>query len=629
MMTELQSSFGTGAFGTGAGPAIANHLWQSTVFVAVVWLLTRLLRSNQAQVRYGLWLAASVKFLVPFSLLIGLGSLLPRPQRSVITPQPGLYSTMDVVAQPFSGSAMPASHTLQAASLLEHLSASLPIALASVWLCGAVTVLLVWWARWRQASATLRRAVPAEDSREVKILRRLEETTRSRRPVSLLLSREMMEPGIFGIFRPVLLWPMRLSELLEDEHIEAILVHERTHAQRRDNLAALLHMLVEAIFWFHPIVWWIERRMVEEREHACDEAVVQMRGRPEIYAESLLKACRFCVESPLTCVSGITGAGLNRRIVSIMTAGLGNRLSRARKLLLAAVGAAFVVGPFAIGLVNVVTLHAQLLHPANGTLPSFEVATIKPNHSGGMNRGFRIMPAELKIENASVTDLIKFAYGIKSNAQLSKGPGWIDSDKFDIDAKIEESQVEAIKKLSPNQLPDQERLMLQSLLADRFGLKLTSQTKELPVYALVVAKGGPKLKEAEVFSPPQSEQLPPPSPGEPRRKPGTHLPTLMGRPGKLEAGEVPMPFFTDWLSRQPEMADRVVIDATGLKGRYDLELTWTPDNGQPNLLNGAPQENTGPSIFTALQEQLGLKLEPQKAPVETLVIDHIERPSEN
>jgi uncharacterized protein (TIGR03435 family) len=240
------------------------------------------------------------------------------------------------------------------------------------------------------------------------------------------------------------------------------------------------------------------------------------------------------------------------------------------------------------------------------------------------------MHAELKIENASVTDLIKFAYGIKSNAQLSKGPGWIDSDKFDIDAKIEESQVEAMKKLPPDQLPDQERLMLQSLLADRFGLKLTSQTKELPVYALVVAKSGPKLKEAEILPLPQSEQSSPlPSPGEPR-KPGAHLPELlMGRPGKLTAGEMPMPFFTDWISRQPEMADRVVIDATGLKGRYNFELTWTPDNGQPNLLNGTPQENTGPSIFTAFQEQLGLKLEPQKAPVETLVIDHIERPSEN
>ncbi len=130
-----------------------------------------------------------------------------------------------------------------------------------------------------------------------------------------------MEPGILGVFRPALLWPERLSEKLEDEHIEAIMAHELEHVRRRDNLTAMLHMVVEALFWFHPMVWWIERRMVEERERACDEAVVQMGGSAEAYAESLLKACRFCLESPMVCMAGITGADLKMRIQSIMTEG--------------------------------------------------------------------------------------------------------------------------------------------------------------------------------------------------------------------------------------------------------------------------------------------------------------------
>jgi uncharacterized protein (TIGR03435 family) len=279
------------------------------------------------------------------------------------------------------------------------------------------------------------------------------------------------------------------------------------------------------------------------------------------------------------------------------------------------------------GIFQVETLRAQLLHPASEPLPSFEVATIRPSHVDGAKLGFRMTPAEFKVQNASITDLIRFAYMIKSTAQLPQEPRWINSDKFDIDAKIAESQIEVMKKLTPDHRFEQNRFMVQSLLADRFGLKLSSQMKNLPVYALMVAKGGPKLKEAEGLSPPQPEPTPPPPP--PATTPGlAHMPTLTGGRGELKAGAVSMHFFTDWVSRQPEMADRVVIDATGLKGSYDFELNWSPEDGSTPLLNGVPQD-TGPSIFTAFQEQLGLKLESRKAPVEVLVIDHVEPPSQN
>ena len=311
-----------------------------------------------------------------------------------------------------------------------------------------------------------------------------------------------------------------------------------------------------------------------------------------------------------------------------MTARQVYTLSAGRKLLLSAIGAAFLAGPFAVGFVHVVNLRAQLLHPASEPLPSFEVATIRPSHSDLQKLGFRMTRIEFNVQNASLTDLIKFAYSVKSNAQLPKGPRWIDSDKFDINARIEESQAETIQKLPPDQRFDQRRLMLQSLLSDRFGLKLSSQTKDLPVYALIVAKGGPKLKEVEGLPLPQpGHSSPPPPPG--TLAPGVHLPTLTGRRGQLTAGAVSMPFFVNWVSGQPEMGDRVVTDATGLKGSYDFELNWSPDDGHTPLLNGVPQETTGPSIFTAFQEQLGLKLESRKAPVEVLIIDHAERPSEN
>jgi bla regulator protein BlaR1 len=250
----------------GIGPAVANHLWQSTVFAGLVGLMMPLLRKCMASVRYGLWLAASMKFLLPFSLLIGLGGLLPKPQQVAAGRQIAMYSALDAAGQPFSEIAKPPG----GASLMEHVALWLPIVLAAIWLCGIVAVLLVWYARWRRVLASRHRAVLVEDGREVEMLRRLESLAKPYSRIPLLLSRELMEPGIFGLFRPVLLWPERLSERLEDGHIEAILAHERMHVKRYDNLTAALHMAVEAAFWFHPGRAWLRSANVLAMRRWCN-----------------------------------------------------------------------------------------------------------------------------------------------------------------------------------------------------------------------------------------------------------------------------------------------------------------------------------------------------------------------
>src|SRR5207248_8552793 len=145
--------------------------------------------------------------------------------------------------------------------------------------------------------------------------------------IELLSSRASLEPGIFGIAQPVLVWPEGISERLDDAHLEVILAHELWHVRRRDNLAAALHMVVEAIFWFHPLVWWLGARLVEERERACDEEVLQSGSERQVYAESILKICEFCVGSSLACVSGVTGADLKKRIVHIMTKNVASKLN--------------------------------------------------------------------------------------------------------------------------------------------------------------------------------------------------------------------------------------------------------------------------------------------------------------
>jgi beta-lactamase regulating signal transducer with metallopeptidase domain len=354
-MIDLSSSLGA---------ALANHLWQSTLFVGAAWLLSLLLRGYSARLRYAIWLTASVKFLLPFSLLIALGGLLPRPH-SVVQAQRAAYSTMDTVGQPFSEAVLSTPGAVFVARQAQAPGISLPLLLVAVWLCGVMVVLTVSWRRWRQVSAAIRLSAPKDVGREATVLRRLD----GQRRVELRLSEGPMEPGIFGIFRPKLIWPARLSERLDDEHIEAIMAHELTHVRRLDNLTAALHMLVEAVFWFHPAVWWMERHMVEERERACDEAVVERGGRAAVYAASLLKACRFCVESPVMCVAGISGADLTRRVRSIMTL-QARRLGALGTTTLAALAIATIAMPLAFGLVRMIPVAGQLYHPTE-PIPSF------------------------------------------------------------------------------------------------------------------------------------------------------------------------------------------------------------------------------------------------------------------
>src|ERR1019366_6980863 len=140
-----------------------------------------------------------------------------------------------------------------------------------------------------------------------------------RLPIRVMSSTARLEPGVVGIFKPVLLLPEGIAEHLTPPQLEAILAHELRHVQRRDNLTAAIHMLVETLFWFHPAVWWIRARLIEEREQACDEGVLLLGSEPRVYAESILKVCEFYLSTPLACVSGVTGADLKKRIEAIMS----------------------------------------------------------------------------------------------------------------------------------------------------------------------------------------------------------------------------------------------------------------------------------------------------------------------
>src|SRR5262245_59690763 len=249
----------------------ANHLWQSTLFAGVAALLTLALRQNRAHTRYWLWFAASIKFLIPFSLLITFGRQFewPRPP-TVVQP---LSAAIEQISQPFVLPEMPVGVT-PAGSMLSTLA---PALLFALWFCGCVVVLLFWSLRWRRIRKTLRTASPLF----------------IQAPLPVMSSQTLLEPGIFGVIRPVLLLPEGIADRLTPEQLKSILAHELCHVRRRDNLTAFIHMLVEAVFWFHPLVWWIGGRLIAERERACDEEVLRLGSEPEGCAAGILKVCEL------------------------------------------------------------------------------------------------------------------------------------------------------------------------------------------------------------------------------------------------------------------------------------------------------------------------------------------------
>lgn len=601
---------------TALAPALGNHLWQSTLFAMAAGLLTLILRKNQARARYGLWLAASLKFLIPFSLLASLGSHLAWLRDSAGT-KAGLYFAMEEASQPFTSPTMSVISRATPSTVSSSLIQLVPALLAVVWLSGFLVVLFVWLVRWRRISAAVRDAEPLREGREVETLRRLERIGGRRKRIEMFLSRASLEPGIFGIARPVLVWPEGISQRLEDAHLEAILAHEVWHVRRRDNLAAALHMLVEAIFWFHPLVWWLGARLMEERERACDEAVLESGSDRQVYAESILKICEFCVGSPLACVPGVTGADLKKRISRIMTERVARKLDFSRRLLLSAAGLVAVTVPLVFGLLHATQIRAESQAQSTAAIaPTFEGTSIKPNKNGEPMAGFSIIgrPAvaimwkadRFVATNFSLHMLILRAYDVQDD-QISGGPSWLDSEKYDVEAKMDKSAADQLGKLSPDQYNRERQRMLQELLADRFKLSLHHETKELPGYALVIAKNGVKLHEA---------------------KPGDTYPNGMkclgGRPcgagglmeperNKLVGQGVPIAPLVRELSQK--LGGRIVVDKTGMTGNYDFTLQWKPDE-------------TTAAILRATQEQLGLKLESETVPMDVLVIDRAENPAD-
>jgi uncharacterized protein (TIGR03435 family) len=264
-------------------------------------------------------------------------------------------------------------------------------------------------------------------------------------------------------------------------------------------------------------------------------------------------------------------------------------------------------------------------------VPSFEVATVKPNRTDDGSSHVWRRDGRFEVQNLTLKQIIVIAYALQSDALISGSADALLAQHYDINAKVDDQQEAAMSKMSYDERRGQTAVMLQSLLAERFNLKVHWRERELPVYVLVVAKDGPKFKPfapqtaAAVASPQQTAR----SVGQV----GFSL-NVNSQGAKLAATGEPINALARMLANQKEVEGRSVIDRTGLDGKYDYTMHWTPEQSSQTPGGGdnglsQPVGADGPPLFTALQDQLGLKLRAEKGEVETIVVDHVERPSEN
>ncbi len=630
--------------------------WKSSIVLGAALCASALLRKKSADLRR-LVLSTSVAAMFVAALaapaLPSWTAAAPAWFRLPASPAPAALERPADPGMPGNRPELPTAQRGSAATSLparRPLTGSVP-AIPLIWF-GGTAILLI---RFIAGLYKLRRLRTASHA--------LSDDAVAEHRVSLLQNDTVDAPVTWGIVRPVILVPARFHEL-PTECRNQVLCHELAHIQGHDFLLRVLVEIARAAIWFQPLIWITRRQLREEQELACDDRVLAAGGRSSAYAKLLLDW-----DGGLTGRNSIIAIGmaqrncLKRRLYALLD--LDIRRDRASGELIAVtwlLGLAtalplaafsFAQGPAPLPqtpsappqvAVSQATPEAVAEAPAAApatvaaeaaapvqaaAVPSptpdsqvvFEVATVKHGRPGDYSAGGSggpgtHDPTTYSVENYPLSSLLEIAYGIASY-QLS-GPSWLIEERFTVTAKLPAGTTK-----------EQLALMMRNLLMERFQLAAHFETREVAGYQLVVARGGPKLS-ASPGDPAQTDPAKPDAEfkwavdkeGYPELPPGRKYAMAMGYGrARWRFADESMQEFTatlgDWMHNP-------IINGTGLPGKYDFVMSWYTE-AQPNAA-----ADSGPSIFAAVQEQLGLKLESQKIPVKTVVIDHIERmPSEN
>jgi uncharacterized protein (TIGR03435 family) len=508
-----------------------------------------------------------------------------------------------------------------------------PWVLAAVYLAGVVLLLArivlqhVWTHR------LVRAASPITEALWLQLFTECTARIGVRRPVRLLRTAGDTMPLAAGIRQASIVIPAVADTWPEDRR-RAVLLHELAHVERHDCLTQTLAAVACAVHWAHPGVWWIARRLRAERELACDDRVLSAGEDARDYAGHLLELAYTLGHSaaPAVTVTMARPRELEGRMLAVLDAARNRAIPAARNRLAGVavlvaltvpVAAATITPRFHVldeGEIRGATGGRFAQNVPVGQRLAFDVASIKRTPADtGPGADFSAQPGgRLHVRNNAVTNLIQNAYGIPLYAIIG-GPDWMRPDggeRYDIEAKTEGEPSRA-----------EMMLMVQTLLAERFQFRAHRETRELPAYVLSVARGGAKLTPSKDGgcvdrSPANRNTLPA---TETRPNCGNNLLTSRGaRPGH-----------TRWAATRIGMAEvagslailfrRPVVDRTGLTGVYDIQLELPPL--QPAAVDGGA--DPGVSVFTVLQEELGLRVEEGRGPVEVLVVDGVERPTGN
>jgi bla regulator protein blaR1 len=606
------------AIGIGASFA-AMLLVKATLTLAVALAVTGLARRSRAAARHVLLVAAfAVLLVLPAAsfMMPSRGVRLPATPAASSAPVTAL---VPVIASP-SPTRLGAQQSVDTFRSGAGMTAS--AILWAIWGAGALLCLLpVLAGTWHLRA--LRRS-GSSCARGDALLRRLSAEAGLQRSIVVRVHETIPGPMTYGTVRPVILLPLD-AESWSDEALSRAMIHELEHVRRGDWLSQYMARIVGALYWFHPLVWMAWRRLSLEAERACDDAVLR-RSEATAYAHQLvLLAERLASTATPPLLAMAACRDLSTRVRAVLDGAQARGRAGALPVATAIVAAALFIA--AVAPLRAVR---QGQAPSDGAPQpplAFETASVKPNKSGAEERNIRMDPrgGSLTVVNLQLRALITLAYEIQ-NFQLEGGPDWIASDRFDILANPE-------REVPATGAQDPLRMMLRTLLADRFKLVMHKETKELPIFELVLAredgKLGPRLRPAAVDCEARAAAVragtPPPSSSGPPG-PGSCGTTM--NPVSLRGGGATMARLASMLEGP---AQRLVIDRTGLTGNWDLEVNYTPDRSQlpPGVELPSSIDPNGPSLFTALEEQLGLKLRPARGPVEVLVIDSVQQPTPN
>lgn len=522
---------------------------------------------------------------------------------------PGPASAARTFASPMSAmpvdAARPVSVPLPSGASTVMPEALLPWVVA-FWLVGATAFSLHLLSGWVLAERLRHRMVRPAPAEWQRTLDRFKSRLSVSPPVRLLVSGLLQAPAAMGWWRPIVLVPAGALAGLPPAQMEALLLHELAHIRRHDYLVHLVQSAVEAILFYHPAVWWISGHLRAERELCCDDIAVSVTGDPVVYARALAELDAAGWMQPAMAANG---GSLAARIARLLGQPSTSNRSSSSPASVAAL-LLLLVGAWAV-----------LAQPSDR--PKFEAASIEPSDSQSIQY-VRALPGRLAAD-AALRTLVQYAYGVQA-FQVAGGPEPLMTARYQIEAKADGHASRA-----------RMFAMLQSLLEDRFQLKIHRETRDLPVYALVAAPGGLKLpapKDGACVDSPADAA--PEWTGAGRMAPQEQLPamkTLCGSAGvslgptglQLRGARIAMPELVRILSMA---LSRSVIDKTGFTRFFDLHLEFVADETTPTMPPPPPNSGiTGAPMAQALQQQLGLQLEPAQGPVEVMVVDHAERPS--